>query len=128
MIHHAKKFVDYLNDVNQSSRNIQKFYEHYSQANKDVRQNMADMPEAFFKSLTASKFDISKEKLWKIKLEKITKELITIQKIFTEIFYRDECQVANLVEPFNKMRCSVDCLSKLIEDFIHDKTGDKKAS
>jgi len=125
---HAKKFVDYLGDVNQSSRNIQKFYEHYMQANKKVRQNMVNMPEAFFKSLTASKSEISKEQLWKIKLKNITKELKILQAIFTEIFYRGECQTADLIKPFDQMRCSVDCLSKSIEDFINDKTRDKRSS
>jgi ParB family chromosome partitioning protein len=125
---HAKKLVDYLRNTNQSSRDIKKFYEHYMQSNQVVRQNMVEMPETFFKSLNVSKLQLSKEQLWKVKLKDITKELISLQGIFTEIFYRGECQADSLLQPFYRMRCSVDCLNKSIEEFTNDKTRNKRAS
>lgn len=124
---HAKKLVDYLSHANQPSRDIQKFYEHYMQSNQAVRQNMAEMPEAFFKTLSGPKLQ-SKEQLWKLKLKKITEELITLQEIFTEIFYLGECQADSLLQPFYQMCCSVDCLTKSIEEFTNDRTRNKKAS
>ena len=124
----AKKLVDYLGHANQSSRDIQKFYEHYMQCNQEVRKNMVEMPEVFFNTLSAPKCQLSKEQLWKVKLKKITEELTTLQGIFSEIFYRGECQVDSLLRPFNQMRCNVDCLTKSIEEFNNDRTRTKKAS
>ena len=48
---HASVLIDYLTHHHQSSRQLNRFFDHYKSSSKPVRQNIIDQPELFFKSL-----------------------------------------------------------------------------
>lgn len=51
-ISHAASLIEYLTHHHVSTRQLNRFFDHYKCASKSVRQNIIDQPELFFKALT----------------------------------------------------------------------------
>ncbi|MEI7997220.1 MAG: hypothetical protein WCH01_20195, partial [Methylococcaceae bacterium] len=50
-ISHAASLIEYLTHHHVSTRQLNRFFDHYKCASKSVRQNIIDQPELFFKAL-----------------------------------------------------------------------------
>lgn len=91
---HAEALTNYLHKNNHSTREVQKFYDHYNKSNKQVRVNMANQPELFFKSYKLDGLDKHAQKLkngpegkWKQWLNIINSLVSQLVNICPEILY-----------------------------------------
>jgi ParB family transcriptional regulator, chromosome partitioning protein len=95
--HDARKLVDYLRTNNQTSRDIQAYFIHYLRNNKQVRKNMTDDPQHFFraryfqmKSETILPDKLPPEEAWESILMLCLTKLKTLESLLPGVFYLNQ--------------------------------------
>lgn len=129
---HANQLVMHLNQCPQSTREIQRFFEHYGSSNKEVRNRMISDPALFFESLQnknelqdAKQLNMGPEGRWTKNLEIIKNIVKGLQKLVTTVFYlnQDEQEQRNLERSFKETQKIFLEFENLVEKHIHDITA-----
>jgi ParB-like chromosome segregation protein Spo0J len=130
---HANQLVVYLSKNPHSTRDVQKFFEHYASSNKEVRYRMIAEPALFFKSLQnktqleeAKKLNMGPEGRWKKNFEIIENILKGLQKLITTLFYsnQDSQEQRYLYNCFKETQDAFLKFETLVEKHIHAITTD----
>lgn len=125
---HANQLVMYLNKNLHSTREVQKFFEHYISANKDVRYRMISNPMLFFASVknteqrhNADVLNIGPEGKWKKNLDIIKNSVTGLQKLITTIFYSNQNsqEQTYLLNSFKETQKTFLEFENLVEGHVH---------
>jgi len=129
---HANKLIMHLDKHPQSTRDIQRFFEHYETSNKEVRNRMITEPALFFESLQnknhsqdAKQLNMGPEGKWKKNLEIIKNIVKGLKKLATTVFYlnQDGQEQRDLQRNFKETQQTFLEFENLVEKHIHDITA-----
>ncbi len=133
---HANQLVMHLDKHPQSTRDIQRFFEHYESSNKEVRHRMMTEPTLFFESLEnknqlqdAKQLNMGPEGRWRKNLEMIKNIVKRLQKLVTTVFYsnQDEQEQRQLQRNFKETQQVFVEFENLVEKQIHDITANSSS-
>lgn len=125
---HADRLINYLYCRTQSTRQLQKFFEHYQRSNMSIRQKMAENPELFFKTLEAKYIENETKILaegpegqWLSGLRFVEQKLKELKSLAKTIFYpgQDKSQQELLKKNFCQTQKSFREFETTIEELIH---------
>lgn len=128
---HANQLVKHLDKHPQSTRDIQRFFEHYQSSNKEIRNRIIAEPVLFFESLQnksdiqeAKQLNMGPEGRWKKNLEMIKNMVKGLQKLVTTIFYvnQENKEQIHLYQSFKETRQVFLEFENLVEKHIYDIT------
>ena len=128
---HAKKLIDYLGAHTHASRDLQAYYNHYLRSNRQVRKNMIDNPQHFFKARlfqmqvdTTSPDKLAPEYIWDGTLSLCLSKLQILEGMLPAIFYPNQShsEQAILMEPFMALVNRLNQLNNLIRSRSHAQT------
>ena len=128
---HGKQLVKHLDKHPQSTRDIQRFFEHYESSNKEVRNRIIAEPVLFFESLQnksdiqeAKQLNMGPEGRWKKNLEIIKNIVKGLQKLVTTVFYvnQENKEQRHLHQSFKETQQVFLEFENLVESHIHDIT------
>jgi len=134
---HTKHLIDYLQSHTHGTRDIQSFYEHYSDATTKTKNEMADNPSIFFKALKLSKQEertpthkLPPEQVWGSKLSQLFSCMKVMSSIQGAVFYPQQnlLEQHDLIERLNKFVSKISLLHTTIRRKIdaqttHDTNG-----
>lgn len=108
---HADRLIEYLYHTKQSTRSLEKYFNHYQRSNQKTRQKIVENPELFFKILEEKETDKKTEVLvngpegrWVDRLNVFMNTLRDLKNLVVTVFYpgqEKKCQ-EKLKNKFNQ--------------------------
>jgi len=126
---HAKQFVDYLKQNPHSTRDINKFYEHYVRETKAVKTQMVNEPHLFFKSLAVKQLSQQAQRLaegpegkWVRTLANIRTELLGLIAHIPHLFHKSQTPTSQqyLLKAFEETQLSFNGIAEHLIRAQHD--------
>lgn len=129
---HADQLIHYLYDTTQSTRELQKFFEHYQRSNLSIRQKMVENPELFFKTLEAKHIEKEAQILaagpegrWLNGLRFVQQKVQELKSLVKTVFYpgQEKSQQALLKKNFWQTQKSFREFETTSQELIHVNTA-----
>jgi ParB family chromosome partitioning protein len=124
----AKKLVQYLETKTHTSRDIQAYYTHYLNSNRQIRKNMLDEPQHFFKahafqtkSDTVPLDQLAPEYVWESILTLCFSKMKQLESILSAVFYPKQAlnERSMLMKPLLALIHQIQQMQKNIEESQH---------